>query len=314
MKINNEIMEQYNDFEYWAQDASKYNLDSENELKWTDEIMEKEIEWITDFVDVYSKLDSTSGIVSMCKREGKDTSILCDKKFKKQQEADSCSGLDGKTDNSSSSYSIGNLNRTSSEDTKRFLAPLRTSKKSNPSISTFVLPREPRSKYLLRFPKLFEKCLNSGDLFKLKVLFKDILTVDSRILVQMLKLESVVTGREKFFQLLCSMMQNIPDFCVMFSDITRKRRGLIEMVQKGFGTFPYANIHDETRTTWNFFETTPIEKLDEHHQIQKRKYDLLKSQGRQIQFETNLTLHLKLDRAAKCVTKLVLNNAQVNIG
>ena len=197
---------------------------------------------------------------------------------------------------------LGTVEVTSSEN--KLPATTLTNLKP-PTITSFQLRREPRSKYLLRFPKLFQEFMNSGNLHNLKILFDDVLSSDVMILTQV---NPPVVGRDKVFASQCSMLRNVPDCYVVFSKVTRPKRQLMTMASNNFGTFPYANTNDPTRKSWNLFEFTPEEKLDEHHKIQKQKYDTLKSQNKDIKIERRVTWYLLLSADYRCITKIMTNN------
>ena len=270
---------------------------------------EIEILSVSDFVYVYSLLDNPNVAIFCNNSDEKITKVVVPVVKADEQlvinmwdDFGSSSKCNDFESEKSGSISTGNSNHTHGN----FFFPLETTKKCNSSASTFQQLREPRSKYLRRFPLLFEEFFNSGDLYKLKVLLNDVLTTDAILLTQRTK---PVVGRDKIYQQQCSMLRNIPDMYIVTSNVSYEKRGLITMTQKCFGTFPYANMNDESRKSWNFFETTTIEKLDEYHQIQKRKYDHLKSRNQQIRFESIITWQLKLDREAKHIMKFMTTNS-----
>ena len=81
-----------------------------------------------------------------------------------------------------------------------------------------------------------------------------------------------------------------------------------------FGSLPYVNNNtDDSKSVWNYFEHTPIEKWDEHHKIQKQKYDTLKSQNKIIKFEKRAIWYLMLSRDLKRFTKLMAGQCKFDI-
>ena len=122
-----------------------------------------------------------------------------------------------------------------------------------------------------------------------------------------------IFGRDKFIEQQKSFFRNIPDCCVIYTNVVRSKKRLITMKGNCFGTFPYANTSDNTINSWNIFENTPIDKFDEHHKIQKQKYDLLKSQNKIMRFEPSLTGHVMLSRDLNCFIKLMSFNLKVAV-
>ena len=179
------------------------------------------------------------------------------------------------------------------------------------SATEFQREHEPRIKYLLRFPKLWQEFMNSGNFEKLKILFADIL---SEGCIQLNSLSPPIVGREKMYNVQVSIQRNIPDFCVFYSNIVRSKKRLITMDGTSFGSFPYANSScDKTISAWNFFETAPINIFDEHHKLQKQKYDTLKSQNKVIKFERRATWHIILSRDLRQIVKVMAFNVKNDI-
>ena len=204
---------------------------------------------------------------------------------------------------SSSSSSVGNYEALS-------LSPSFNSETKS-VLTDFQREREPRIKYLLRSPKVWQECTNSGNLEKLKTLFDDILSEDC---IQLNGFSPPIVGREKIYNVQVSIQRNIPDFCVFYSNIVRSKKRLITMKGNSFGSFPYANSScDKTVNAWNFFETTPYEMLDEYHKLQKQKYDTLKSQNKIIKFERRATWHIILSRDLRHIIKLMTYDVKNDI-
>ena len=177
---------------------------------------------------------------------------------------------------------------------------------SRKTISTdFQKEREPRMKYLLRFPRMWQEFVNSGNMAKLKLLFFDIFSEEC---IQLISISPPIVGREKIYNLQVSIQRHIPDFCVFFSNIVRSKKRLITMKGNSFGTLPYASSStDKSVNAWNPFENSmsSAEMLDEHHKIQKQKYDMLKSQNKVIKFERRATWHMILSRDLKHIVKMM---------
>ena len=170
------------------------------------------------------------------------------------------------------------------------------------SITSFQRSHEPRIKYLLRSIDLWQEFMNSGDLDKLHILFKDIFS-ENYIILNDNKFPPIM-GLHKLCDVSDSLLRNIPDYCIFYSNITRSKRRVIMMKAKSFGTLPYANIINKNTFLWDIFENTSIDKLDQHHVIQKMKYDALKSQKKCIKFETSVTLNIVLNRANHQIEKM----------
>ena len=112
-------------------------------------------------------------------------------------------------------------------------------------------------------------------------------------------------GRDKILEQHKSILRYVPDFCVAYTKIVRSKKRLITIKGNSFGTFPYANTADKTINSWNIFENTPIDRLDEHHKTQKQKYDTLKSQNKLMRFERSATGYILLSRDLKRIVKLL---------
>ena len=195
------------------------------------------------------------------------------------------------------------------KDNNSFLLPRYSPPKLQ--ISSFQLPHEPRAKYLLRSIKLWQEFRNTGDMEKLKILFEDILT-DQCLSFLHSSLQPIF-GRQKIYEQNVSYNQNIPDLCVFHNNIVRTKRRVIVFKGNSFGSFPYANASDKSTATWNIFEFAPIDKLDEHHKLQKQKYDTLKSQNKVIKFERRCVWYVMLTRDLKYISKIMATDAKVDI-
>ena len=177
-------------------------------------------------------------------------------------------------------------------------------------ITTFQQRHEPRMKYLLRSLKLWQEFINSGDMDKLNVLFNDILAED---FLRLSTTSPPIVGRQKWRDYYAVLLRNIPDYCVFFTNIVRTKRRVIILRDTSFGTVPYIDPNDKSTVTWNIFEHTPIEKLDEHHKIQKQKYEALKLLNRPIKFERTSFRYLMLTRDLKRILKLMASNVKIDV-
>ena len=177
--------------------------------------------------------------------------------------------------------------------------------------TTFQRPHEPRIKYLVRSLKLWQEFSNSGDLDRLQVLFNDIMTKDC-LLINSSAFPPVL-GRDKIFEQRVSFSQYIPDFCFFFNNIDRPKKRVITFNGNSFGTLPYPNVNDKSTASWNIFEFAPAKKLDEEHEIQKQKYDLLKSQNKTIKFERRASWFVLLSRDVKYIKKIMAANTKMEI-
>ena len=186
----------------------------------------------------------------------------------------------------------------------RYISPSKT------QLTTFQQKNEQRTKYLLRSLKLWQGFINSGDLDKLKVLFDDILVENC---VQINSTCPPIVGRDKLFDVQKSLLRNVPDYYFLITNIVRSKRRVISIKSNSFGTFPYANGNDKTVNSWNIFENTPIDQLDEHHKIQKQKYDTLKSQNKIMRFERSVTGYVMLSRDERRFSKVVSFNVKVYV-
>ena len=170
------------------------------------------------------------------------------------------------------------------------------------SLSPFQHANEPRSKYLLRSPKLLQEFWNSGDLAKIKSLADDIV-VDDCILLTSTSPPKV--GRDKVYGHYVSVLQNSPDFYILFNNIKKTSRRSITLTSTSFGTLPYV-LNEDAKTPWNFFGM-PLDKLDEFHKIQKQKYETLKSQHKVITFEKKgiwlMEMNVEKNRFTKIMAK-----------
>ena len=179
--------------------------------------------------------------------------------------------------------------------------------------NTFQVSKEPRMKYLVRSIRLWQEFTNSGDMDKLKVSFDDILPDDCMVLNGV---SPPLVGRDKIFEQKMSLNRNIPDYCVFYSNIVHSKKRLITITVHSFGTFAYKKPQsksDRMTTFWYCFEELPIEKLDEHHKIQKQKYDLMKSRNEVIRFEKHATWHFILSRNLKSISKMMVRTFKIDI-
>ena len=179
------------------------------------------------------------------------------------------------------------------------------------NLTSFQRPHEPRIKYLLRSLKLWQEYVNSGALDKLKILLNDILTVDCLMLTN--NAIPPVVGRHNIYEQRMSLNRNIPDYCVFFNNIVRPKRRVITLSINCFGTMPHPNTNDRSTLTWNIFEYVPMDKLDEHHKIQKQKYDALKAQNKTIKMEHRASWFLLLSRDLKCIAKIMATNSKLDV-
>ena len=211
-----------------------------------------------------------------------------------------------------SNYSQNKANKTQfeSNNSKEIKFPLTRYIPLPTQVITFQQQHEPRSRYLLRSLKLWQEFSNSGDLEKLRVLLNDILD-DKCVMIN--GPSPPVVGRDTIYALVVSLLRNIPDFCVFYTNIVRSKKRVITMTSNNFGSFPYANANGETKLTWNFFEITPIDKMDDHHKIQKQKYDMLKCQNKIIKFERSVTRFLLLNRDEKRFIKIMSCDDKINV-
>ena len=173
----------------------------------------------------------------------------------------------------------------------------------------FQSSREPRTKFLVRAAKIWESCLNSGDLVKLKCLMNDILTEDCMFHI----LTSPPTlGRDKIYESNCLILRQSPDFYVLFSNMKRIKKRMITFNGNSFGTLPFVDTDEKCAAIWNFYGT-PLESLDEFHKLQKQKYDLLRSQNKVIKFERKATWYLILNREVNQICKIMAKTAFLEV-
>lgn len=188
----------------------------------------------------------------------------------------------------------------------------------NLNVKTFQLSNEARIKYLIRSLKLWAEFMNSGDLDKLRILFNDIL-VEDFIFIDYNMPPKI--GQQKIFETATSVLSNVPDYCSSNNKIERSKKRIITMKCNTFGTLAYINVcsdsgkysNIQSTASWNMFESTPFDKFDEHHKIQKQKYDLLKSKNKNIMFKRRSTCSLVLSRDLKQFAKLMIYNVKVDI-
>ena len=178
-------------------------------------------------------------------------------------------------------------------------------------LASFQLPNEPRIRYILRSIKLWQEFRNSGNLEKLHILVNDIFVKDC--LLFMHNAMPPLVGPSQIFAQTISLNRNIPDLCMFFNSVVRSKRRLITFKGNSFGTIPYAKTDDRSTSTWNFFEHTPLDKLDEYHKLQKQKYDTLKSQNKVIKFERSCVWMVVLSRDAKYISKIMTMNLKVSV-
>ena len=214
--------------------------------------------------------------------------------------------LDDFTNSKSTASCHGDYLRTSSHETFSLV-------RYNPSqiqVTTFQRPHEPRTKYLLRSFKLWQEFTNSGDLDKLRILFKDIFSKDS---VTLNDKSTPILGPSKLYEAHGSLLRNIPDYCVFYSNSVRSKRQVITVKTNCFGSLPCANFNNKSTFLWDIFENTSIDQLDEHHRIQKQKYDDLKSQKKLIKFETRAAWNICLNRVGQQIQKMSTSNYIIDI-
>ena len=179
--------------------------------------------------------------------------------------------------------------------------PIYSQRQLNSNIKTLQQPYETRSKYLLRFPKLFEEYFNSGNLEMVKVLYYDVFSPN---VVYLTKTLPPATGVQKHFDIVVSVHKYVPDACVFHNQIARVKKRLITTKGNSFGTI-LNTVLDKTAALWNLYEYSTMDSLDEHHKIQKLKYDELKAQNKLIRFERRATWHYILSRDLRHVVKFM---------
>ena len=165
------------------------------------------------------------------------------------------------------------------------------------SIPPIVLqcPKEARTKYLLRFPKMYQEFMNSSNIEKLKALIYDTFTQD---FVYHILTSPPMMGIENIYEMQCQTLLSSPDFYVSIGDIKYFNRRTITCLGTSFGTVPYIATEPQPnkRTSfWNFLGLSP-QMLDVFHQIQKQKYDLLISQKKTIRFKRKTRWYLFLNK------------------
>ena len=178
-------------------------------------------------------------------------------------------------------------------------------------VTTFQRPHEPRTKYLLRSFNLWQEFTNSGDLDKLRILFKDILLEDSTILNDCKS--TPILGPNKLYEAYVSLLENIPDYCVFYSNFVRANRRQITLKVTSFGSLPFANFNNKSTFLWDIFENTSIAKLTRHHRLQKQKYDYRKSHNKLIKFETSAKLNISLSRVSGNIQKITIHKNKIDI-
>ena len=177
----------------------------------------------------------------------------------------------------------------------------------------FQRHRESRASYLLRSLKLWQEFTNSGNLDNLKILLYDILRKDCIHIGD--SSGTATVGRDEIFELQSSFQNLFPDYCVFLNNITRTKKRAITARVNSFGTFSNTTSAQDKlfSSPWNIFENTPIEKLSEHHKIQKQKYDVLKSQKKSFKFETTGMWYLCLTKDCRQVYKIASSKEKVEI-
>ena len=154
-------------------------------------------------------------------------------------------------------------------------------------------PRETRTKYLLRFPRMYQEFMNSSNVEKLKVLLYDTLTEDC---VFHILTSPPIVGVRRIYDMLCSTLLSSPDFYVLVHDIKYSHRRHITCLATSFGTIPYVDSITTSETSYWNFTGMPLQQLDDFHQTQKQTYDRLISQKKTIKFKRVTRWHLYLNR------------------
>ena len=176
--------------------------------------------------------------------------------------------------------------------------------------TTLQHPYEPRLKYLLRFPQLYQEFMNSSNLEKLKMLVYDVLTEHCVFHIQT---SPPILGVDKIYNMQCMTLKGAPDWYVLVSKMKRIKRRIWTLKSKSFGTLPHnMTLLDKKSSYWNFVGT-PIESLDEFHQLQKQKYDTLVSQNKTIRFERTARWYYFLNRDCKQFEKVMAYQTHVEI-
>ena len=171
-------------------------------------------------------------------------------------------------------------------------------------------PNEPRSKYLLRFPQLYQEFMNSSNLEKLKALVYDVITENFIFHIQT---SPPIVGVDKIYEMQCMTLRSAPDWYVLFSKMKRIKNRIWTLRSKSCGTLPYNLLSMETaKSYWNFVDMS-IEKLDGFHQLQKQKYDTLVSQNKMIKFERTSKWYFFSNRDCNQFDKVMAYQTQVGI-
>ena len=184
-------------------------------------------------------------------------------------------------------------------------------KRINNSESNYLqYANEPRSKYLLRFPQLYQEFMNSSNLEKLKTLVYDVITENCIFHIQT---SPPIVGVDKIYNMQCMTLKTAPDWYVLFSKMNRIKKRIWTLRSKSSGTLPYNFTNmDREKTYWNFVGM-PIEKLDEFHQLQKQKYDTLISQKKLIKFERTSKWYFFLNRECSQFDKVMAYHTHLEI-
>jgi hypothetical protein len=174
----------------------------------------------------------------------------------------------------------------------------------------FQRPGEARLTFLPRSIKLFQEFWNSGDVENMKLLFEDMFTDD--VIFHNLTSPPIM-GRDKIYSYIVPILQTSPDFYALFSNIKRSGKRLVTCKYNCFGTIPYSgDTEDDKPSPWNFYGT-PIEKLDEFHQLQKQKYDTLKSQNKRIKFERKSFWYFGINKEMNKFSKIMSKTSVLEI-
>ena len=109
------------------------------------------------------------------------------------------------------------------------------------SPSFFPFPDEPRIPYLLRFPKLIQIALNSGDFKMLKGLLDQVTTNDCLFLVESIP---PIVGKLDIVETFRAFIAVSPDSIVFVSNVKHAKRRIISFKVTTSGTFLFQNPKD----------------------------------------------------------------------